>query len=228
MGELAGTLAHEINQPLSAIMSNAQAARRFLNVPTPDIQEVNEILDDIVKDDARAGGIINRLRRLLKKTKPVLERVDLNTMFSEVIGMLHSDAVIRNVSVALELDSLLSPVWGDRVQLQQVALNLVLNAFEAMEDGPREARRVRIRTRLEASQVLAAIEDNGKGIPPEASERIFDSYYTTKPRGLGMGLSISRSIIERHKGRIWFENNAEGGATFCFSLPVAAGGSLPG
>lgn len=227
MGELAGALAHEINQPLSAIMSNAQAARRFLNAPTPEIEEVNEILDDIVKDDARAGDVINRLRRMLKKTKPVLEPVDLNAIFREVAGLLHSDAVIRNVRVCFELDPLLPPVSGDRVQLQQVALNLVLNAFEALEEVPRESRRVRIRTRLEGVQILAAVEDTGKGIPPEASERIFDSYYTTKLQGLGMGLSISRSVLQRHKGRIWFENRHAGGVTFYFSLPAAAEGDLP-
>ncbi len=228
MGELAGSLAHEINQPLSAIMSNAQAAKRYLNAPTPDIEEVNEILDDIVKDDARAGEVINGLRTLLKKTKPVFEPVDLNVIFREVVGLLHTDAVMRNVRVSFELDARLPPVPGDRIQLQQVALNLLLNAFDAMDNGSREVRRLRIWTRLEAPQVLAAVADSGTGIPTEESERIFNSYYTSKPQGLGMGLSISRSIIHRHKGSIWFENNSDGGATFYVSLPVATDGQISG
>lgn len=220
MGELAGALAHEINQPLSAIMSNAQAAKRYLDAPTPNMQEVKEILRDIVKEDARAGEVINRLRAILKKTKAVIEQVDLNVIFREVVGFLHSDAVVRNVKICLDYDPLLPLVRGDRIQLQQVVLNLMLNAFDAIDGRLRGERRVLLRTCLKDSQVLAVVADSGKGIPTAEAEKIFSPYYTSKPQGLGMGLSISRSIINRHQGRIWFENNSDGGATFYFTLPI--------
>jgi PAS domain S-box-containing protein len=222
MGELAGTLAHEINQPLSAIMSNAQAAKRYLEAPAPDIEEVQEILRDIVTEDARAGAVINRLRALLKKAKTVFEPLCLNSIFEEVIGLLRSDVVVRDVKVSTEFDSRLPSIRGDRIQLQQVALNLMLNSFDAIADRPRGDRRVLIRTWQNDSQVLAAVRDNGKGLSPGGIERAFNPFYTTKPQGLGLGLSISRSIINRHHGRIWVENNPDGGAVFFFSLPVAA------
>jgi PAS domain S-box-containing protein len=224
MGELTASLAHEINQPLSAIMSNAQAARRYLNAPRPDLEEVKEILHDIIKEDGRAGEIIHRLRGLLKKAKAEFEPLDLNLIFKEVVGLLHSDAVIRDVRIDLELDPLLPLVHGDRIHLQQVALNLVLNAFEAMNERPRGERRALIRTGVKDSQVMAAVKDNGPGVSPGDAEKVFQPFYTTKPQGLGMGLSISRSIIHRHQGRIWVENHPGGGATFCFSLPVPADG----
>jgi signal transduction histidine kinase len=222
MGELAGALAHEINQPLSAIMSNAQAARRYLAAATPDLEEVKEILNDIVKDDARAADVIHHLRALLKKTKTALEPLDLNFIFREVWGLLRSDAVIRNVKVSSELDPMLPLVQGDRIQLQQVVLNLILNAFEAMNEHPNGDRQVLIRTGLKDARVLAAVTDNGNGIPIGDAENIFKPFYTTKPQGLGMGLSICRSIINRHHGRLWAENNPDRGATFYFSLPVSA------
>ena len=222
MGELAGALAHEINQPLSAIMSNAQAARRYLANPTPDLEEVKEILNDIVKDDARAGDVIHHLRALLKKTKTVPEPLDLNFIIREVVGLLRSDAVIRDVKVSSDLDPMLPLVRGDRIQLQQVALNLILNAFEAIDGQPNGDRQVLIRTGLKDSRVLAAVTDNGNGIPVGDAENIFKPFYTTKPQGLGMGLSICRSIINSHHGRLWAENNPDRGATFYFSLPVSA------
>jgi PAS domain S-box-containing protein len=220
MGELTASLAHEINQPLSAIMSNAQAAKRFLDAPAPDLQELKEILHDIIKEDARAGDIISRLRSLLKKTKTDFELLDLSLILREVIGLLHSDAVIRDVKVDTELGPRLPLVRGDRIQLQQVAVNLILNAFDALNERPRGERRVLVRTCLQDSQVLAAVVDSGNGIPGGEAEKIFNPFYTSKPQGLGMGLSISRSIITRHQGRIWVENNPDGGATFYFSLPV--------
>lgn len=221
MGQLAGTLAHEINQPLSAIMSNAQAATRYLNAPTPNLEEVKEILHDIVQEDARAGEVINRLRGLLKKNTLVFEAVDMNLIVHDVVGFLHSDAVIRDVRVSLELAPLLPSVKGDRIQLQQVVLNLLVNAFDAVNGCPRGDRRVLIRSFLNDSKVLISVADSGKGIPNGEKERIFKPYHTSKPQGLGMGLSISRSIIKRHQGHIWVENNSEGGATFFFTLPIS-------
>jgi PAS domain S-box-containing protein len=222
MGELTASLAHEINQPLSAIMSNAQAAKRFLNAPMPDMEEVQEIVADIVKENTRAGEIIRRMRAFLKKTKTELEPIDLNSVFREIVTLLNSDAVMRDVKIDLELDPLLPLVRGDRIQLQQVALNLVMNAFEALNARPRGERRVQIRTGLKDSLVLAAVTDNGTGVATEDPEKVFQPFYTTKTQGLGMGLSISRSIIIRHQGRIWAENNPGSGTTFYFSLPVTA------
>jgi signal transduction histidine kinase len=222
MGELAGALAHEINQPLSAIMSNAQAANRYLNTPSPDMQEIKEILHDIVKEDTRASEVINRLRALYNKEKSVFELLDLNVVFREMVGLMHSEAVIRNVKISSELDPLLPPINGDRIQLQQVAMNLMLNAFEAMNEPSKEDRRILIRTELKGSQVQAAVTDNGKGIPAGESEKIFKPFYTSKSQGLGMGLPICRSIINSHHGRLWFENNPDQGATFYFSLPLPA------
>jgi PAS domain S-box-containing protein len=221
MGELAGALAHEINQPLSAIMSNAQAARRFLNTPAPEMEEIREILDDIVKEGGRASGVINRLRALLKKENIEPEPIDINAVFRDVVMLLNGDAVRRDIRIGLEFEPLLPFVQGDRIQLQQVALNLLLNAFEAMNEHPNKNRQVLIRTGLKDSQVLAAVTDTGNGIPIAEAEKIFNPFYTSKPQGLGMGLSICRSIINSHHGRLWAENNPDGGATFYFSLPAA-------
>ncbi len=221
MGELAATLAHEINQPLSAIMSNAQAARRYLAAPSPDLEEVRDILGDIVKEDARASEVINRLRGFLRKEKITREPLDLNAVFREVVMLLNSDAARRSIKVALNLDPHLPGVQGDRIQLQQVALNLVLNAFDAMPEGPGLKRGVVIRTWRQDSEVLAAVSDTGRGLYAAESGKIFNAFYTTKPHGLGMGLSICRSILNGHHGRIWAENNPDRGATFYFSLPAA-------
>ena len=222
LGELTASLAHEINQPLSSIMSNAQAAKRYLNAPAPDMEEVKEIVNDIVKEDTRAGEVINRMRTLLKKTKMEFEPVDLNSVFREIVTLLNSDVVMRGVKIDLEFDPQLPFVRGDRVQLQQVALNLVMNAFDAMSERPRGERWVLIRTGLKDSQVLAAVTDNGTGVSTGDPEKVFQPFYTTKTQGLGMGLSISRSIIISHQGRIWAENNPGSGTTFYFSLPVTA------
>jgi two-component system sensor kinase FixL len=223
MGELAGALAHEINQPLGAIMSNAQAAQRFLAAPQPDLAEVQAILFDIVEDDARAGEVIRRLRELLKHQGTRRQALDLNALLGEVAQMLHSDAVRRGVDVRMELAPQLPPIQGDRIQLQQVALNLMLNAFEAMEARPRGDRRLVVRTAERGDDVLTAVSDSGPGIPKGDMDRIFKPFYTTKPQGLGMGLSLSRSIVQAHKGRLWAESPPGGGTTFCFSLPIEAG-----
>lgn len=221
MGELAGTLAHEINQPLSAIMSNAQAACRYLAAPTPDVDELKAILNDIVKEDARAGEVINRLRAFLKKEKMEFEPLDLNAVFREVVTLLHSDAARRGTTFSLKLDPRLPAVQGDKIQLQQVALNIVLNAFEGMQACPDAERGVLIRTWRQEARILAAVTDSGNGIPAGETEKIFKAFYTTKPQGLGMGLSICRSIITSHQGRLWAENNPNRGATFYISLPAA-------
>jgi PAS domain S-box-containing protein len=219
MGELAGALAHEINQPLSAIMSNAQAAKRFLDAANLD--EVKEILPDIVSEADRAGKVIERLRAQLKKSSTTLEPIDPNAIIGEVVGLMNSNAVGRNVMVVTDPDPNLPLVRGDRIQLQQVVMNLMLNAFEAMEELPRASRRIRMRTFLKESAITVAVSDTGCGVAAGDIEKIFNPYHTSKPQGMGMGLAICRGIIHRHQGRIWVENNGDGGATFYFTLPAA-------
>lgn len=221
MGELTASLAHEINQPLSAIMSNAQAAKRYLKAPIPDMAEIEDILNDIIKEDNRASEVIKRLRALLKKGKIELEPMDLNSVLRETAALINGDAVVRDIRIDLELDPQLPFVKGDRVQLQQVVLNLVLNAFDAIDERPRGERRILIRTGLKHSKVLSAVTDNGIGVVTGDAEKVFEPFYTTKAQGLGMGLSICRSIIIHHQGQIWAENNPDGGTTFYFTLPAS-------
>jgi len=220
LGELTGALAHEINQPLSAIMSNAKAAKRFLTSTDPDLKEVEEILDDIVAEDARASQVISRLRSLLKKAPSAFEKVDFNQVINEVTGFVHSNAAMREVRISSDLASDLPPIKGDRIQLQQVVLNLLTNAFEAVSEKPPGERQVCIRSWLEDSAIQTSISDNGAGIAAEEVDNVFKPFFTTKAQGLGMGLSISRSIIIRHQGQIWAENNPDVGTTFYFSLPA--------
>ncbi|MGO9918974.1 MAG: ATP-binding protein [Isosphaeraceae bacterium] len=226
MGEMTAALAHELNQPLAAILSNAQAATRFLGAPDPDLEEVRDILHDIAADDTRAGEVIRRIRSLVKKAPADLRPLDLNAILKEVIRLLHSDAVIRGIVVLNELDPDLPEVRGDRIQLQQVVLNLLLNAFDAMRDGLASDRAVIVRSRQVDSEVLVTVSDRGSGILPDEMDRLFEPFRSSKPGGLGMGLSISRSIVASHGGRMWAENNATRGATFGFSLPVCVEAAL--
>jgi signal transduction histidine kinase/integral membrane sensor domain MASE1 len=220
MGELAASLAHELNQPLAGILANAQAAQRFLAAGRPDLDEIRAILADIVADDRRAGDVIRRLREMLRKAAPQRVLLDLNTLVGDVAKMLSSDALIRGLSVVLDFDAKLPPVSGDRVELQQVVLNLLVNAMEAMGGPDTPGRIVVVRTACgEPGTVEVAVQDAGTGVV--ADGQIFEPFYTTKADGLGMGLSIARSIIEAHGGRIWVENNSTGGATFRFALAAA-------
>jgi C4-dicarboxylate-specific signal transduction histidine kinase len=221
MGELAASLAQELTQPLTAILSNAQAAQRFLTADPQALDGVQAILADVVEDDQRAGEVIRRLRILLSKGE--VERLPLNAneMVQEVVKLLHSDATLRHMSIVRDLEPDLPPVRGDRVQLQQVLLNLMLNSFDAMADRPLGDRHMVVRTqRVDALTIQIAVQDHGSGIEAGLLERVFEPFYTTKPEGLGMGLSICRSLIEGHHGRIWAVNNPDEGATFCFTLPV--------
>jgi signal transduction histidine kinase len=222
VGELTASLAHDLSQPLAAILSNAQAARRLLAADSVDLEQITQILGDIVEDDKRAGAVIHRLRSLLKKGD--LERVslDLNEIVNEVARLVRSDAVIRNVAMSVELAEGLPRVRGDRVQLQQVVLNMVLNGLDAMREPHAGERSLVIRTAANGASIVAvSVEDSGIGIEPEHEEKIFQPLHTTKADGLGMGLAIARTIVEAHGGEIAAWNNPQGGATFRFTLPIA-------
>jgi signal transduction histidine kinase len=225
LGELAASLAHELNQPLTAILSNAQAAQRLLAVDAANLEEVREILKDIVSDDKRAGDIIRRLGGLIKKGDLEFVRLDLNEIVGEVAWLVRSDVVLRNVSLRLEFAGGLPRVRGDRVQLQQVVLNLVLNGLDAMRESSTGDRTLVIRTVREGPAVVAvAVQDAGIGIDETLGSRMFQPLYTTKAEGLGMGLAIARTIVDAHGGRLEATNNVDGGATFRFTLPVDAAG----
>jgi len=222
MGELTASLAHELNQPLAAILSNAQAAGRFLGGESPDLVQVRECLTDIVADDKRAAEVIRRLRGLLKKEAAQRSSVDLNEVVSEAIRLLRNDAMLRNVSVKVEPFAGLPPVLGDRIQLYQVALNLIVNGVDAVAERPPENRWVLVRTAAShGGGVELTVEDSGKGIADGDLSRVFEPFFSTKQEGLGMGLSICRSIVEAHGGRIWAERRAGPGAVFRCLLPVA-------
>ena len=222
MGTLSAAITHEINQPLAAILSNAQAALRFLNNERPDLGQVGEALHDIVLDDKRAGEVIRRLRLILKKEELKSEPLEINDVIKEIISMINSEIIIKKASIVTDFKVSIPPVYGNRVQIQQVILNLLLNALDAMSNQPEESRQIRISTRTgEADTILVNVSDSGPGIDDLKLEAIFDTFYTTKTTGMGMGLPISRSIIEKHNGRIWVSNNPEGGATFTFTLPIA-------
>jgi len=222
MGELTASLAHELNQPLAAILSNAQAANRFLGGESADLAQALECLKDIVADDKRAEEVIKRLRALLRKEESGTTQVDLNEVVADVIRLLQHEAMMRQASVAFEPSPNLPAVVGDRVQLYQVVLNLIVNGLEASaKQGPGD-RWLKVRTiRSSSGAVEMTVEDSGKGIAESELTRVFEPFFTTKPDGLGMGLSISRSIVQAHGGRLWAENSADGGAMFRCVLAAA-------
>jgi two-component system, LuxR family, sensor kinase FixL len=220
MGELAGALAHEVNQPLAAIVSNAQAAQRFLSGPECDLDELREILSDIASDGARAGEVIRRMRTLVTKETAGFQALDVNQVIRDAVVILKNDAVIHKVQIDLCLQPDLDVVRGDRVQLQQVVMNLVRNAIEAIDQGSPEDRTVQLESRAMLSEIEVTARDHGPGIPREMLDRLFEPFHTSKPHGMGIGLSISRSIVDLHGGRLFGRNNSDGGATFSFVLPV--------
>lgn len=219
LGELSGALAHELNQPLTAILSNAQAAQRFLAQSDPDLAEIREILKDIVEADRRAGDIIRRLRSLLRKDESSQQPLDMNELTQEVVGLVRSDLLTNGVRLKITLGSGLPLVKGDRIQLQQVLLNLLTNACDAF-DGVKEPREVTVQTAAQDGGVDLTVADNGSGIPPEKLEQIFDAFFTTKREGMGLGLSICRTISLANHGKLWAENREMGGAIFHFWLPA--------
>ena len=221
LGELAASIAHEINQPLAAIEANAAASLNWLGASSPDLDLVRDALADIVSDGHRAGRVIQRIRQIATKSEPLKSQLDLNDVIDDVLALVRSEVQKHRVSVRVALAAALPPALGDRVQIQQVVINLVMNGVEAMtavNDRPRE---LVIRSEAhDKDQVLVSVQDAGVGIDPRHADQLFDAFFTTKPAGMGMGLSISRSIIEGHGGRLWATPNPTSGATFQFTLPV--------
>ena len=226
LGELTASLAHELNQPLAAILSSTQAALRFLQSATPDLNLFRTILQNIIQDDKRAAGVIRSLRSMVKREEKERAPLNMNTVLDDVLKLFHSEAIVRNVTIERDFDRSLPPVLADKIQLEQVLLNLIANASDAMSESPHahEKRKIILRTRVTDHGIQVAVRDFGPGIDPAKLDDIWQPFFTTKNTGMGMGLSISRSIIEAHGGRIWAENNPDGGATFFIELPVYESG----
>ena len=222
LGELSGALAHELNQPLAAILANTRAAQRMMSRNAPDLVEIRAILEDIVVDDRRAGQVIGRLRALLKKGETRTTEVNLNELIEEVRALLHTELIRRRVATDIRLAPVMPVVLGDRVELQQVILNLISNACDAIAGRPADRRLVTISTSMTPDGwVEVSVQDRGIGIPPERLDQVFDAFFTTKASGLGLGLAICRSIVNAHGGRLWAVNNPFGGATFHLALDPA-------
>jgi PAS domain S-box-containing protein len=220
MGQLTSSIAHEVNQPIAAAVTYASAARRFLSAEPPNFHEVDDALSLIVKEGNRAGEVVRRIRALIKKAPARKDAIEINDAILEVIALTRTEAANNNVSVRTQLAEDLPRIQGDRVQLQQVLLNLIINAIEAMRDVGEKERELLISTRNEPDGVSVEVRDSGPGFAPAALERVFEAFYTTKPSGLGLGLSICRSIIEAHNGRLWASPNVPRGAVFRFRAPV--------
>jgi signal transduction histidine kinase len=220
LGELAASIAHELKQPITGAMANARASLRWLNREQPDVQEACDAIGRIVRDGTRASEIIDRLRSLYKKTPPQRTVVDVNELISEMVALLRGEAYRHAVSIRVDLAADLLKITADRVQLQQVLMNLMLNAIEAMRET---GGVLTVKSRGdENGRVLISVSDTGVGLPAGKADQIFDAFFTTKPQGSGMGLAISRSIIESHRGRLWATPNDGRGASFHFTLPTAA------
>jgi two-component system sensor kinase FixL len=224
LGELAGSLAHELKQPLTAILFNAQAAQRFLASETANTSELRDALEDIVADSCRANEVIQKIRTLVRKGDIELCPLDVGDAVRDVALLVHSDAMARGVCTRFDISDNLAMVRGDRVQLQQVVLNLVLNAFDAVKERALAERVVETTVREEPDGgVRITVKDQGPGLTVDKMHKIFRAFFTTKPQGLGLGLSISRTIVTGHGGRLWAENNEGKGASFHVTLPPGTG-----
>jgi signal transduction histidine kinase len=218
LSELSASLAHELNQPLGVILSNAEAAQMLLQKDAPDVDEIRKILDDIVSADRRAAEVIRRLRRLLQQREPEFEKIALNAAIEETLSLLRGELSIHGVTLDLVVEKDLPPVRADRVLMVQVMLNLITNAIDAVAENPSGERRVKIATASYPDTVEAIVSDNGSGLPEDPAH-VFDPYFTTKTSGLGMGLVITRSIVTAHDGSIWADEDAAGYTAFHLSLP---------
>jgi len=221
-GQLSASITHEVNQPITAAVTYALAARRWLSVEPPNFREVDNALSLTVREGNRAGEVVGRIRALIKKAPARKDAVAINDAILEVLALTRTEAANNSVSVRTQLAEGLPHVQGDRVQLQQVLLNLIINAIEAMRDVGEKERELLISSHNEPNGVSVEVRDSGPGFAPAALERVFEAFYTTKPSGLGLGLSICRSIIEAHNGRLWASANVPRGASFQFALPAIA------
>jgi C4-dicarboxylate-specific signal transduction histidine kinase len=222
MGELTASLAHEVNQPIAAAVTDANTCLRWLARDQPDLEEARAAASRVVKDAARAAEIMSRIRSLFKKGAPQRELVDINQIIREMVALMYSETTRYSISVQMELATDLPQLMGDRVQLQQVLMNLVINSIEAMKnmEGTRE---LAIKSqRAENDQLQMSVSDTGVGLPPQQADQIFNAFFTTKVHGTGMGLRISSTIVESHGGRLWASDNSPRGASFCFTLPIKA------
>jgi signal transduction histidine kinase len=223
LGELTASIAHEVNQPLAAIVTNGNATLRWLGGATPNLSEARQAVERIIKDSYRASAVISRIRTLVKKTPPRNDLVDLNEMIVEVFALAQHEARRNRVFLKQQLRHDLPHVRGDRVQLQQVILNLIINGLEAIAKSQNGTRELLVRSdQDEGDNVRVAVSDSGEGLDTANLERVFDAFFTTKPDGMGMGLAISRTIIESHGGRLWATSNSPHGAVFQFTLPTNA------
>lgn len=220
MEQLSASIAHEVNQPIAATIINAQAALRLLGAQAPDLEEVRQALGRIVRDAIRARDLISGLHALMQKTPPRRDSLDINEAVREIIALTRGEALRNGIATEARLSEGLPPIQGDRVLLQQVILNLIINALEAMRGVGQGPRELLISSARSSDGVLVAVADSGPGLPLEQIERLFETFYTTKPGGLGMGLSICRTIIDRHGGRLWATGNLPRGALFQFTVPV--------
>lgn len=224
LGEMTASIAHEINQPLAGVVTNGQAALRWLSQDPPRLDEVRSAVERIVRDGNRASNVIGRIRAIARKTDPQKASLSINDVIQEGIGLVQREVLRRGVSLRTEFASALPPVIGDRVQLEQVIVNLIINGVEAMTSITDRPREILIRSEQQAEHVLVAVRDAGIGIEAAIAERLFSPFFTTKAGGMGMGLSISRSIITAHEGRLWVSPNPDHGATFQFTLPILRDG----
>jgi signal transduction histidine kinase len=226
LGELAASIAHEINQPLAAVITNGSACLRWLAGATPNLDEAREAVARIIRDGNRASDVIGRIRTLVRKSRTEQVRLDINEVIQEVVGLIQTEIQKNGVVLRMQLAADLPRVLGDRVQLQQVILNLVMNGIEAMSAVTDRSRDLLLRSyQYESDKVLIAVQDSGIGLQPGSLDHLFEAFFTTKPKGMGMGLAISRSIIEAHGGRLWAVPNDGPGVTFEFALPVEAAGA---
>jgi C4-dicarboxylate-specific signal transduction histidine kinase len=225
MGELTASIAHEVNQPLAAVLTSAQACERWLAAVPADIQEARASAERIVRDALRASDVLARIRGMLTRREPVKSAVRVDELLREVVRLVQSEARTQQVALRLSFGPALPLVWGDRIQIEQVVLNLVVNAIEAMRGVTARARELEIRAEREgAAEVRVSVRDSGPGLPPANRERIFDAFYTTKAQGMGMGmgLAISTSIVHAHAGKLWATPNEDAGETFQFTLPAVS------
>ena len=222
LGELTAAIAHEINQPLAAVVADGSAGLHWLDGEPPNLPEVRQTLTRIVKNANRAADVIGRIRAMARKSPLRMEQLDVNELIQDVIALMRSELDRNRIALHARLADGLPPVQGDRVQLQQVILNLIMNAIDAMSGG--EPRELQVTSeRDERQNVLVSVEDSGCGLDPAMIDRMFDTFHTTKSGGMGMGLAISRSIVERHGGRLWASASVPRGAVFRFALPVGQG-----